>query len=272
MVALSLMGIVSASVYRLLVANQRAYHRQAQRIELNGNLRAVATMLPAELRELSANDSDAGSDIIAMSESAIRYKAMRSLYVMCQSPAAGGARLMLDTTVVGLQALDAERDSVLVFADRRSETADDDVWLHANVVSVAAGAGCPGGTKSIDVIIAPALAATDTVLPGSPVRGFEVREIRKYTDGSGSRWLGARRYHKVSGWSQLQPLAGPLTGRGLVFAYFDSAGAIAANPAAVARIGITVIGRSAEMVRTAAGNVDFLVDSLVTAVALRNNR
>ena len=65
MIALALTGIVSASVYRILMVNQRAYHRQAQRMELNGNLRAVATMLPAELRELSVTDS-AGSDIIAM--------------------------------------------------------------------------------------------------------------------------------------------------------------------------------------------------------------
>jgi hypothetical protein len=122
------------------------------------------------------------------------------------------------------------------------------------------------------VTISPGVLATDTVLRGSPIRGFEVQEIRKYPDASGNLWLGARRYHKVTGWGGLQPVVGPLAGPGLVLAYFDSTGAVTANRTLVALVSVTVIGRTSQMVATSAGKIDYLVDTLVTNVALRNNR
>lgn len=273
LVALVMLGIVSASVYQVLVSNQRVYRQQTQRIELNDNLRSAIAMVPGELRELSANDPS-GTDIIAMAESTITYKAMRNLYVTC-APQTIGTLLLLDTAVIGLRPLDPERDSVLILADRRTDISTDDVWLHQNVVSVATGALCPGAALSINVTISPGVLATDTVMRGAPVRGFEVQEIRRYPDAAGNLWLGARRYTKspaVSpGWQGLQPVVGPLAGRGLVLAYFDSTGAVTTDRTLVARVSVTVIGRTAQPVQTG-GTVGYLLDTLVTNVALRNNR
>lgn len=273
LVALVMLGIVSASVYQVLVSNQRVYRQQTQRIELNDNLRSAIAMVPGELRELSANDPS-GTDIIAMAESTITYKAMRNLYVTC-APQIIGTLLLLDTMVIGLRSLEAERDSVLILADRRTDISTDDVWLHQNVVSVTTGNLCPGAAPSINVTISPGVLAADTVLRGTPVRGFEVQEIRKYPDAWGNLWLGARRYTKSPaaspGWQGLQPVVGPLAGRGLVLAYFDSTGAVTTDRTLVARVSVTVIGRTAQPVQTG-GTVDYLLDTLVTNVALRNNR
>ena len=85
-----LLGIVSASIYQLLVNNQRIYRQQIQRIELNDNMRSAIAILPGEFRELNASDV-LGSDIIAMGDSAITYKVMRNLYFVCAR--ASAARL-----------------------------------------------------------------------------------------------------------------------------------------------------------------------------------
>ena len=276
LVALVMLGVVSASVYQLLVSNQRVYRQQTQRIELNDNLRSAIAMVPGELRELSANDPS-GTDIIAMAESSITYKAMRNLYVTCQPMSqATPTILVLDTAVIGLRALDPERDSVLILADRDTGTPRDDVWSHQNVVTVTRTNICPGGAPSLTVTLSPGVAAADSnVLAGHPVRGFEVQEIRKYPDAGGNLWLGARRYTKSPalspGWQGLQPVVGPLAGRGLVLAYFDSTGAVTTDRTLVARVSVTVIGRTAQPVQTG-GTVDYLLDTLVTNVALRNNR
>jgi len=55
--ALVLLAIVSTAVYRVLVNNQRLYVAQTQRIDLQQNIRAAETILPAEFRELDASEA-----------------------------------------------------------------------------------------------------------------------------------------------------------------------------------------------------------------------
>src|SRR5256885_13674580 len=54
LIALVILGIVSAALYKVLVTNQRTYLPQTQRIDLQQNIRAAVTILPAELREINA--------------------------------------------------------------------------------------------------------------------------------------------------------------------------------------------------------------------------
>ncbi|HYR99440.1 MAG TPA: prepilin-type N-terminal cleavage/methylation domain-containing protein, partial [Gemmatimonadales bacterium] len=58
MIALVLLSLVSAAVYKVLVNNQRVYLAQTQTIDLQQNIRAAAAILPAEFRELDAADGD----------------------------------------------------------------------------------------------------------------------------------------------------------------------------------------------------------------------
>jgi prepilin-type N-terminal cleavage/methylation domain-containing protein len=269
LVALVLMGIVSTAVYTLLTNNQRLYRQQTQRIELNDNLRSATAILPSDLRELNASDP-AGSDIIEMTDSSITYKAMRNLYITCVQ--ANGGDIYLTPAMIGLRGVVPEFDSLLVFADRRTNIVSDDVWLHVNVTQVSTGNNCPGGQPSLRVSVNPSIQGTDSVLAGYPVRGFEVVDVRRYVDASGVVWLGARRLSQSSGWSGIQPVVGPLQTGGFRLAYFDRAGVVTADPLQVARIAITVIGRTAEPVRLSTGSIGYLADSLITQVALRNNR
>jgi hypothetical protein len=58
----------------------------------------------------------------------------------------------------------------------------------------------------------------------------------------------------------------------MTLSYFDAAGAVTAVPANVAQIEIRVRGQTAQPIRLADGRQMNQVDSIVTRVALRNNR
>ncbi len=91
MIALVLLGLVSAAVYKVLVNNQRLYLAQTQTIDLQQNIRAAAAILPAEFRELDAADGD----ITAMGPDSIRMRAMRQLSFLCATPPLGGGGYVL---------------------------------------------------------------------------------------------------------------------------------------------------------------------------------
>jgi hypothetical protein len=70
----------------------------------------------------------------------------------------------------------------------------------------------------------------------------------------------------------MQPLVGPVLTNGLTFQYFDANGNVTANRLNVARIDVTVRGRTTAAVRSGDAARATVVDSVVTSVALRNNR
>ncbi len=277
LIALALMGIVSTAIYTLLVNNQRLYRQQTQSIAVNDNLRSAVAILTTELRELDAADP-LGSDITEMTDSSITYRAMRGLRWICAGPATGNT-LFLDTTRIGLRSLDASYDSLLIFADFDSTLTSDDRWYHADLAASPANATDCGGRPSRRVMIGlslpggrTSLVAQDGIIVGSPVRAFEMARVMRYLDASGATWLGMQRRNKSSGWTNLQPVVGPLQDRGLRFTYYAADGSVTANRSQVARIGISVIGRTSDRVRLGTGGMGYLIDSLVTQVALRNNR
>lgn len=264
--ALVLFGIVGTALYQLLVNNQRVYQRQKGQIEATQHARAAAFLMPMELRELNPGDP-AGSDIVSMSATQIAYKAMRSLYVLCQDPIVAGLQLVLDgTNVYGLRALNAGRDSILVFAEADPTTRMDDYWVHGNVTAVVQGTACPGGRPSLAITLADLTGALTDVTNGAPVRGFEVVEVQLYQVGT-DWWMGGRTWDKAaSAWTALARIVGPLTAGGLQLTYYDNAGAVTANPANVARIAVNVVGQSVLPVRGA-----YLQEDLVTTASVRNN-
>src|SRR5437773_316193 len=85
LVALVLLSIVSAALYRVLVSNQRIYQAQTQRIDMQQNIRAAAQILPADLRELDASEGD----ISAASATSVTFRAMRWIGIMCSAPVTG---------------------------------------------------------------------------------------------------------------------------------------------------------------------------------------
>jgi len=82
LIAMVLLGLVSTALYKVLLNNQRTFAAQTQRIDLQQNIRAAATILPAEFRELDASNGD----IRAMSATSITIFAMRQLAIICTAP------------------------------------------------------------------------------------------------------------------------------------------------------------------------------------------
>lgn len=271
LVALVLLGIVSTALYQLLVSNQRLYRSQVQRVAVNESARGVISVLPTEIRELNARDGD----VIAMTSSSLTYKSMQALYFQCTAPNTGSLEIVLDRSVFyGLTAINAADDSVLIFSEGDSTTRSDDGWLSASVTSTTAGTACPGTQPSITVGLAGVSAGQlATVLSGAPARTFRPAQILVYADAAGDWWLGGRLYQKSAGaWGATQAIVGPLSSTGLALTFADSAGNTTASLTAVARVGITVQSQSAERVyQGGGGGTTYLLQDLVTQVALRNN-
>lgn len=271
LVAVVLMGIVSGSIYQLLINNQRVYREQSQRVEMNGNVRGAISVIQSELRELNAGDS-LGSDILSMSATQITYKAMRNLYFLCDDPDIGSNRVsMFPSPSYGLRAPSVSTDSVVIYADNDTTTRTDDRWIHAKVRSTDTGTRCPGGAASFDMVIqgisVPGLGA---VWAGAPLRTFEVVQMLLYSSG-GASWLGTRLYSGGS-WGSIEPILGPLkASTGIQFTYYDSGGAVTGAAANVARIKIVVNGQTSEKVRSLGGGLEYAEVDLETHVALRNN-
>src|SRR2546422_10632441 len=134
LVALVLLGLVSAALYRVLVNNQRLYMAQTQRIDLSQNIRAAGTILPAEFRELDASEGD----ITAMSATSISIRAMRWLGFACNLPGLGGALNAVSVVVrgggpgpplvFGAAGVDNNKDSGLIYYDGNVKARADDFW------------------------------------------------------------------------------------------------------------------------------------------------
>ena len=271
LVALALFGIVAEGIYRVLVASQRISHAQTQRIDLQQTLRGAASLLPVEFRELDATDGD----IHAMAATAITIRAMRQLAFVCRPAALDGRGAGLTLTIraaalYGLRDFNPVTDSLLIYYESEVAAPDGDGWALAGLTGVANDT-CPDGAlgRKLGARLAPSPEQpnrTATVPVGAPVRGFEPVTYWLYPASDGKWYLGMR-----SGVGT-QPLAGPLSPAGLSFAYYDATGASTAVPTRVALIEIRVRGLSAEPVRGLGGGLDHAEDSVVTWVALRNNR
>src|SRR5258708_19499348 len=86
LIALVLLGLVSTAIYQVLNTNQRTFLAQTQRIDLQQNIRAGASILPGEFRTLDAGEGD----IQQMTATSITIRAIRKLGFMCAPPTLGG--------------------------------------------------------------------------------------------------------------------------------------------------------------------------------------
>jgi prepilin-type N-terminal cleavage/methylation domain-containing protein len=281
MIALVLLGLVSAAVYKVLVTNQRVYLAQTQTIDLQQNIRAAAAILPAEFRELDAADGD----ITAMGPDSIRMRAMRQLSFVCNTPLLGGGvgQLSLNiraTPMFGNRLTFNVNDSTLIYWEGDPGSRSDDKWLPAQVRTVVAGAAVCADSGAVtnagftltfqpQWINDPTLNIANAITRGAPMRGFDKVTYRSYQAADGRWYLGQR--NPAQG-GTIQPVVGPLTGaNGVTFTYYDSVGAVTALTTQVAQIQIVLRAETASPIRAADGVQTYKVDSVVTRVALRNN-
>jgi prepilin-type N-terminal cleavage/methylation domain-containing protein len=272
LVALVLLSIVSMGIYKVLVSNDRVYSAQTQRMELSQNIRAAATILPADFRTLDASDSD----ITAMSATSISIRAIRQLAVVCDTPALGGLLTGLtfrvrQSPLYGPRMFAAASDSVLMYYEGDNGTRFDDGWTPASLVSYV-NMNCLDGTAGWRFVVNAKLLAGQingkgNIPYGAPVLGFESVTYRLYKPAGDTSWYIG--YQNSSG---TQPLIGPVLSNGLSLAYYDSTNTVTADRTKVAIIEVRVRARTSIPVRDAGSVLRVPIDSFVMKVSLRNNR
>jgi hypothetical protein len=277
MVAILLLGIVSTAIFQVLVNNQRTFTAQAQRIDLQQNIRAAVTILPAEFRELDAADGDI---IAPLSATSITIRAMRQLAIMCDAPVLPAGATMTFTVrqapFFGNRAFFAQNDSLLIFYEGNPGTRADDQWIRAQVTNNPTNQNCPGAAPNdgFKVTAKPTWPAApfnvaNAITDGAPVRGFSTVTYSLWQSPTDNQYYLAQTANGTT-----QPLVGPLTGaNGLSFVYYDSTGTTVAPTAPLVRmIEIRVRGRTAQVIRQANDSaLAYKTDSVVARVALRNN-
>lgn len=281
MIALVLLGLVSTAVYKVMVNHQRVYQAQTQRIDLQQNIRAAATILPAEFRVLDASDGD----ILSMTADSITIRAMRLFAVACDTPILtlngplNAKTLVLRNSMTYGSRMLTIGDSLFLYYEGVPGNRNDDGWVRGRVTAVPVAATCNGpealpgkpGTRltfDLGAFVAPQQNKPGVIPMGAPVWGYEIDTYMRYLAADGNWYIGQR-----IGAGTVQPLVGPLlAANGMALSYYDAAGAVTAVPANVAQIEVRVRGLTAQPVRLVDGTQARQVDSVVTRVTLRNNK
>ncbi|HKC38576.1 MAG TPA: prepilin-type N-terminal cleavage/methylation domain-containing protein [Gemmatimonadales bacterium] len=285
LVALVLLGLVSAALYRVLVNNQRLYMAQTQRIDLSQNIRAAANILPAELREIDASEGD----IVSMTPTRLEIRAMRWLGFACVQPAMGGVLTPITMVIrggtpgqplfFGARGINIATDTMLIYYDGDPTSRNDDYWARGEFTGVApAAVNCPdpivppqpGRLVTFNLkLLGLGVNQSGAIPIGAPVRGYEHVIYQLYQPaGDTSFYVG---FQPAGG--TMQPLIGPVLTNGLTFQYFNANGVVTAVASQVARVDITVRARTVSAVRRGGmAAAATIVDSITTSVALRNNR
>jgi prepilin-type N-terminal cleavage/methylation domain-containing protein len=269
LVAMVIFGLVAGGVMQVIIASQRSSVDQAQRIDMQQNIRAANAILPAEIRALDAADGD----IKAMSATSLTIRAMRQLAIVCTLPVTGGAlaglSIVVRSPLYSSQRAFQALDSVWVWYEGSVASRNDDGWIPGKVTAVAP-LNCADGTAGVNLVTnlglaAPMLNQANVIPVGSPVWGFE---SVTYGTGVGS---DGRYYLNLTNSSGTAAVLGPLPdAAGVTFTYYDANGAVTATPSLVRQIGLFIREQSVNRIHKGSTTA-YAVDSLSTRITLRNN-
>ncbi|MFI5234295.1 MAG: type II secretion system protein J [Gemmatimonadales bacterium] len=289
MIAMVLMTLVATVIYQMLITTQRVTDAQAERGDLQSNLRSGILVVPNELRQLTLGTSstlDTISDIRAITDTSITYRVMRGFYTVCAVPANATTIIVYSTSPSAYAAeyrAPVTTDSLMLFWEGDSTVITDDRWIPLPITAIhAASTSCvfpwsatthPGYTLTLGSTGVPTALGFAKVYAGAPVRTYEIDTLRLMSFNS-QQWLGM----SASG-GAVQPMAGPLAPTagsvyGFQLTYYDSTGAAltasSTNIPKVRSIRIAIRGISQDPVAQAGRTRAVIQDSLVTYITPRN--
>lgn len=285
LIALVLLGMVSTVIYKMLITTQRVTDAQAQRGDLQTNLRSAALVIPNELRQVTVSTTsgslDTVTDIRAISDTSITYRAMRGYYTMCATPSSATTIKVVDASGFASEyRTPTTSDSAFVFWEGDTNKTSDDAWTQVGIAGVAsttctyAGASRTAYTFTLKNSGIPSGFAYTKIYAGSPVRTYETITLSLYTSG-GQQWLGM----SANG-GTMEPVVGPLAATsgglyGFQLTPYDSTGsaltASASNIQKIRTIKIALRAVTSGNVSEAGSSTRAQIkDSLVTYVTLRN--
>jgi prepilin-type N-terminal cleavage/methylation domain-containing protein len=284
LIALVLLGLVSTVIYKMLVTTQRVTDAQSERGDLQVNLRAGAQVIPNELRQITIGTSsslDTISDIRAVTDTSIVYRAMRGFYTICATPGSATTLNVVDAPGFASEyRTPSTNDSAFVFWEGDTNKTSDDAWVQVGIAGVTSTTCTYAGSSRAAytfTFVSPGIPNATfpyaKIQSGSPVRTYETVTLSLYGSG-GQQWLGMQ-----VGSGTMQPVVGPLAATsgglyGFQLTYYDSTGtaltASAGNVPKIRTIKIALRGTTNDQVALAGRTRSFIKDSLVTYVTLRN--
>lgn len=250
-------GLILLAMYEVMITNQQTYAAQNADAQAQQTLRAGMNVLFGEIREISPSEGD----IIRMDADHLTIRALRGVAIVCQILDWGNNPQFRARKVGDFL---AEGDSVVVFFDNDPQLDTDDSWKIGEVDQLdTSGLTCTGSDEAQDFRLNGEFAGAppDSIVPGAPVRSFEVFDYYEDT------YDGESYLVRQDEDGEVQPLVGPLeAGNGILFEYLDNAGNTTANGPQVAQISVTL--RTESPVRGPDG--ERMQDSLSARIFTRN--
>ncbi len=258
--------IVVASVYQLLIGQNRLYTKQREVQDVRATLRAAGALLATELRQASAPEGD----IYSLSPYAVKLRSIRAVGHICKI---SGDGFTFGLTLTAGEFDGTSDDSAMVFRAGNPGSSDD-TWQVGLIdpLSFTAPDSSWAWTGNCalpheQTIFVPGLPGAGGFRVGGPLRNFRPIEYGIYLE-DGRWWLGRR----VGAAPSYERLAGPLralSDSGLYFSYYDQTGAVTADPSKVSMVEFVLRGESLKKVARGVGDPDFVGDTLSIRVSLR---
>jgi prepilin-type N-terminal cleavage/methylation domain-containing protein len=259
LIVMVILGVVGAAFVRALTSASRVSQAQAEKSNMQANLRAGGGLLPSELREINIDAS--GSDLISISPTSITYWAMRRTALACAGTSS--SRVVLrNTNNFGVANIKAG-DRVQVFVEGDPGTSSDDAWQWFTVTGTAAGA-CADGAAATLVNVSGTVPWA-SLLTDAPVRSEELMTLSIYS-ADGRWWLGA-----ATNGGSVEPVLGPLAASDSTFGFRTADGSVTTTPSNVRVIEAVLHGETSNAISKSGYDTRQLnQDSLKIRVRLRN--
>jgi len=261
MVALVLGMIVMTAVLGVMISQLRRYDLQQQTVDASETVRGAAAFLGDQLRAASASRGD----LTGLGPFAVTVRAIQGNAVACAKDntlpryaldmPAGTFQGTVDDSVLAYSPASGTWKSLKVAA----------VWTNPSAVGMATCAAPSTATPDLVIELVPGDTAGIGI--GSDMLAFRRTQYGIFQQG-GRWWLG-RRHMSAQSYDRLTGPLMPPADSGLVFHYFNAAGAETTDSTQVARVGIAIRAQSFRRVRTGAGVAE-RHDSTAFAVSIRN--
>jgi prepilin-type N-terminal cleavage/methylation domain-containing protein len=255
-------SIVIGSVVQVMIVQGKSYRKQREILDIRETARQAAALLAWDLRQSTVG----GAPLAAIAGNSVTLRSPRAIGMVCNKHATLPRYGLWKT---GGNFLATADDTAVVYAVGR------DVWKTLKITAVGTPAAmgvttCAwAGARAPDIVVEFAVnTKTDTswIKVGAPFRSFRRVQYAEY-QANNRWWLG----RKIGNSPSFEQLTGPLRppgNNGLSFTYYDTLGAVTANPAALGSVAFTL--RTESFKSTYVDQTfDYQRDSLTTRVAVR---
>lgn len=261
-VALVVGLVVLTGAVQLMIVQGRGYRKQREMIDVRETARDASTLITWDLRQSALGNSA----LTSISANSVTLRSPRGLGTVCaKHPTL--PRYALWKTGGNIAA--TVDDSALVYQIGRGK------WgaVKINAVGTPAAMGIAAcawaGARAPDLVVELVVSSrvdTAYIKVGAPFRVF--RKVQYAEFQLNNRWWLGRKTGAAATYEQLTGPLLPPTSNGLAFTYYDTLGAVTANPAAVGTIAFTLRTESYKNANVGT-TTGYQHDSVTTKVAVR---